>query len=119
MQDGECPSHITGTPQFIALQRLAGNAASLATELESLCYCFLYIATDFSLHWKHAAHNEPAAIDMKAAPMAWPEHFERKVVHRIKDANLHKPSRMLRALFSPARISQSADLHAFLKCFSA
>ena len=111
------PNPITGTPQFIALSRLRGQPATLATELESLAYCFMYSATECRLHWSHAVLGTPHAIDMKAAAMAWPEYFEQVVIERIPAQTLHQPARRLRELFSPCGHSASITIDTFLSCF--
>ena len=107
------PNPITGTPQFIALSRLQRQPATLATELESLAYCFMHSATEYRLHWSHAVLDTPHAIDMKAAAIAWPEYFEQVV---IKRTTLHQPARRLRELFSPCGHSASITIDKFLSC---
>ena len=117
LQASPFANQLTGTPEFIALPRLAGQPASLATELESLVYCFLYMATDFCLHWKKAAYDTTEAYDFKAAPMGIANYFDKKIVERIHDAGLHPIARKLRELISPGRVGEPANLQLFQDCF--
>ena len=113
----DCKETFTATPRYIAVPRLRGQPATLATELETLGYCFMDIATDQNLHWKHAPLNSPQAIDMKLAPMACKTYFEKVVVERISVSSLKEPARQLQQLFSPCN-EQPADLRSFVACFS-
>lgn len=112
LKDSGACKDITGHPEFIALSLLhGGGPASVATELESLLYCFLWYATRDRLHWKHARRGTPSEVDSKAAVMHTERLFEDKVIARIEDRRLHKPARALRLLFIaswPPRVTPAA-----------
>lgn len=98
----------TGTPLYMALPVIKGGAhgQSTGSDLESLFYCFLDVATCGDLHWKHAHLDEVPAFDMKALVMIDPGLFSEKVCGRILPSkagsiNLRAVAKRLRTLFYP------------------
>ena len=88
---------------------------SLTTELESLFYSFLFVATADKLHWKHAPFDAAAAFDSKHSPMVSPTRFEEKVVSRIYLPALQSLARTMRDFFFPsANLPMDLDAGAFL-----
>lgn len=109
---------ITFTLQFVAQSRLVaqGKTADLATELESLMYCFLFVATKDQLHWKHC-DDLFTAWSAKAAAMCTARNFGDKVLPRINEPELRGVARRLQNLFDDGS-EQIVGVQTFQACFS-
>ena len=110
---------ITFSLQYVAVSRLENpqEPASLATELESLMYCFLFAATKNQLHWKHQ-DSIIAAHGVKFACMARMNLFQDKVIYRIQDSKLQQVAVRLQELFFGISMPRPAiTLQTFQACF--
>ncbi|CAL8460901.1 g432 [Coccomyxa elongata] len=89
----------TGTPLFMALRVLEYQEYSLTTELESLFYVLLFIATRKQLPWKGTSLSDTASFERKCICMT--HHFEKRVLPLIEDERLRQVAVSLQGLLFP------------------
>ena len=92
----------SGTPAFMAIEVLEGKAQTTSSDLESLMYCFLSVATGGHLIWKDLPHIRPKerpAIHTKYTCMSRAGDFDSYIVGHIEESSLVPIAKSLRALF--------------------
>jgi hypothetical protein len=77
---------VTGTPQFMSLAAIWHKVQNVSTELESLMYVLLYIATAGRLIWRTYGLQHVEAGHVKFACMT--ARFHNDVLERISDPAL-------------------------------
>ena len=101
-----------GTPQFMSLSLLLDGTQNLSTELESLMYVFLYIATGARLVWKPYRHDQRGARAVKMMSMTY--EFESDVLSRIEDPMCSAAAINLQRLFFPSnQLCRDVSVQAF------
>ena len=91
---------VTGTPDFMAVEVLESTAQAASSDLESLMYCFLYVATRGHLPWKDLPRCKRApAIYAKYSCMAKESLFRSEVADYIRESSLVPIAKKLRGLF--------------------
>ncbi len=83
----------------MALRVLKCLGSNLTSELESLLYVFLFIATGHDLPWKRQLIGTRSAFDRKHTTMV--AEFEETIVQHIEDDQLRPTALALQALFFP------------------
>ena len=93
------PVHlVTGTQDFMAVEVLDGTAQAASSDLESLMYCFLYMATGGHLPWRDSPRYTRAAIFAKYSCMAKSSLFHSQVADLIRESSLVAIAKKLRGL---------------------
>ena len=81
-----------------------GDAQTASSDLESLMYCFLYVATQGDLPWARMGHTTirgaPATF-AKLACMTQSRLFDDKIAVHLGEPSLKAIARTLRGLFFP------------------
>ena len=95
------PVHlVTGTLDFMAVEVLEGTAQAASSDLESLMYCFLYVATRGHLPWKGLPrYTRAPAIYAKYSCVAKESLFHSEVAIHIRESSLVPIAKNLRSLF--------------------
>ena len=97
------------TPRYSALGLSYGESPSLMTDLESVLYTLLYIASGERLSWKHEwARRHTDAV--KAHTMVTPQLYEQQLQHCPEE--LRQVLRDLRLIFWPGGAYRSAPTQA-------
>eukprot|EP00891_Asterochloris_glomerata_P009098 jgi/Astpho2/9098/fgenesh1_pg.00133_%23_93_t len=101
LRDPKMPVHlVTGTPDFMAVEVLEGAAQAASSDLESLMYCFLHVATQGRLPWKDLPrHTRAPAIYAKYSCMAKKSLYHSKITAHIREPSLVPIAKSLRGLF--------------------
>ena len=112
--------HVTGTPLYMAPELLYNmNDAplqSISTDLESLFYSFLQVATAGKLHGKYAEPDSPLEYDAKYTAMVCDWVLMEKVMGRIYLQSLRQPASDLeRLLFPAAHLPGQMNVKKFLE----
>ncbi len=92
----------TGTPQFMAIHTLMKRNQDLSSELESLLYVLLHIATGGRLLWKMYRNDQREAYAVKLTAMA--VEFEDQILTRIESPLLKAAAIHLQELFFPGNL---------------
>ena len=82
----------------MAVEVLRGDAQTASSDLESLMYSFLYVATQGKLPWGPMTHDPSSALYAKLACMTDPRLFDAKVVYHIGEPRLKAIAKNLRGL---------------------
>ena len=90
---------VTGTPQFMSLAAIWHKVQNVSTELESLMYVLLYIATAGRLIWRTYGLQHVEAGHVKFACMT--ARFHNDVLERISDPALKEVATAIQRLFFP------------------
>lgn len=90
---------VTGTPQFMSLAAIWHRVQNVSTELESLMYVLLYIATAGRLIWRTYGLHHVEAGHVKFACMT--ARFRDEVLVRIPDPALKEVAIAMQRLFFP------------------
>ena len=84
----------------MAVEVLEGAAQAASSDLESLMYCFLHVATQGRLPWKDLPrHTRAPAIYAKYSCMAKKSLYHSKITAHIREPSLVPIAKSLRGLF--------------------